>query len=150
MLAFQVELNMYDIPLAVNQCEFSILRRYPEVSAEGVMKACREAGIVFSQSRLSGKYSEEDPPPKTYQFSSYATEDVEPALEVLRRIGEKRGKSVPSVALNYCVSKGGLPLVGIRNPEQGKDAIEALGWRLSKDEVVEIDRVSIRGKKTAL
>lgn len=156
MLEMKSELLNYGIPLAVNQCEFNVLRRYPEVSEEGVMSTCRAEGVVFqsysslAQSRLSGKYSAQNPPPKSYQFSSYPMEVVDQVLHVLRKVGERRGKSVPSVALNYCLSKGALPLVGIRNPEQAQDAVDALGWRLTREDVVEIDKVSIEGKKTIL
>jgi aryl-alcohol dehydrogenase-like predicted oxidoreductase len=156
MLEMKAELLKYGIPLAVNQCEFNVLRRYPEVSDEGVMSTCHAEGIVFqsysslAQSRLSGKYSAENPPPKSYQFSSYPMDVVDQVLDVLRKVGGRRGKSVPSVALNYCLSKGALPLVGIRNPEQAQDAVNALGWRLTREDVVEIDKVSIEGKKTIL
>jgi len=71
-------------------------------------------------------------------------------VEVLRRVVERRGKSVASVALNYNISKGALPLVGILNPQQTQDAVDALGWRLSNEDVIEIDRVSIEGGKTML
>ena len=43
-----------------------------------------------------------------------------------------------------------MPVVGIRNVEQAKCAIEALGWRLTEAEVIDIDKVSIEGKKTVL
>ncbi|KAK0613972.1 NADP-dependent oxidoreductase domain-containing protein [Immersiella caudata] len=140
VLEMKAELAKYDIPLAVNQCEFNVLRRYPEISSEGFMKTWRAEGIFFqSYSSLAESI--------TYRFSSYDMEVVEPVLEVLQRIGERRGKRVSSVALNSNISKGALPLVGIGNPEQAKDALEALGWRLTKDQV---DKVSTEGKKAVL
>ncbi|KAK4455160.1 alcohol dehydrogenase [Podospora aff. communis PSN243] len=156
MLQMKTELVKYNIPLSVNQCEFNVLRRYPEISDEGVMKTCRAEGIIFqsysslAQSRLSGKHNVENPPPKTCRFSNYDMEVVDPIVDVLRKIGQQRGKNVPSVALNYNISKGALPLVGIKNPEQARDVVDALGWRLTRDEVIEIDKVSIEGKKTVL
>jgi aryl-alcohol dehydrogenase-like predicted oxidoreductase len=65
---------------------------------------------------------------------------VDQVLDVLRKVGERRGKSVPSVALNYCLCKGALPLVGIRQAQQAQDAVETLGWRLTKEDVVEIEQ----------
>lgn len=38
--------------------------------------------------------------------------------------------------------------MGIRNPEQAQQAIDALGWQLTPGEVVEIDQVSFEGNKT--
>ncbi|KAL0933495.1 putative aldo/keto reductase [Colletotrichum truncatum] len=154
VLKMRDELKKYNIPLATNQCEFNVLRRYPEVS--GNIKRCKDNDIVFqsysslAQGRLSGKYSAENPPPKEYRFSSYDMKDIEPTLVTLREIAEKRGKSVASVSLNYNISKGVVPVVGIRNVEQAKAAIDALGWRLNEDEVVAIDKVSVEGRTSTL
>ncbi|KAF4980536.1 hypothetical protein FZEAL_3471 [Fusarium zealandicum] len=148
------ELAKYNIPLATNQCEFNILRRYPELT--GNISTCRDHDMIFqsysslAQGRLSGKYTTESPPPKTYQFSSYRMEDLEPVLGTLKEISERLGKSVAAVALNYNLSKGALPVVGIRNVQQANCAIEALGWRLTQVDIVEIDKVSIEGYKTVL
>jgi len=150
----EAALAEHGVPLAAQQVEYNILRRLPETT--GQIAECRKSGIVFqtysslAQGRLSGKYSADNPPPKSYRFSSYDMKDVEPTLKVLRDIAQKRGKSVASVSLNWVVSKGGLPLVGIRNEQQAKDAVEALGWRLTDEEVAEIDKVSFEGEKTKL
>ncbi|KAK3949563.1 aldo-keto reductase [Pseudoneurospora amorphoporcata] len=152
VLEMKAELARYGIPLATNQVEYSILRRYPEVHGE--IKTCVDNGMVFqgysaiAQGRLSGKYTVENPPPKTYRFSSYPMEDIQETLAVLEKIAKARGKAMASVALNYNISKGVVPVVGIRKPEQARQAIEALGWRLSEAEMVELDRVSVEGTKT--
>lgn len=148
----EAELKKYNIPLATQQVEYSVLRRLPETT--GQIKHCQDHGIVFQsysslgQGRLSGKYTPQNPPPKTYKFSNYAMEDIDDTLKVLREIAAKRDKSVASVALNYNVSKGALPVVGIRNEQQAKDAVEALGWRLSDEEMTAIDKVSVLGNST--
>ncbi|RBR08305.1 hypothetical protein FVER53590_13199 [Fusarium verticillioides] len=146
------ELAKFNIPLATNQCEYSILRRYPELT--GNIEKCKASGMIFqsysslAQGRLTGKYTKDKPPPKSRCFSSYKMEDLEPVLETLERVAERRRKSIAAVALNYNISKGVLPVVGIRNVEQAKCAIEALGWRLTDTEIIEIDKVSIVGDKT--
>lgn len=148
------ELAKFNIPLATNQCEFNILRRYPELT--GNIKKCQESGMIFqsysslAQGRLTGKYTKENPPPKSHRFSSYKMEDLEPVLDTLKTVAERRDKSIAAVALNYNISKGVLPVVGIRNIEQAKSAIESLGWRLTDAEMREIDKVSIVGDKTVL
>ncbi|KAK0384709.1 hypothetical protein NLU13_7187 [Sarocladium strictum] len=150
----QAELRKYKIPLASNQCEYNILRRYPELH-DGIA-TCERNGLVFqsysslAQGRLTGKYSPGNPPPKSYRFSNYDMKDVEPVLQVLQRISVERGKSVGAVALNWNISKGVTPLVGVRNKDQAVEAVEALGWRLSSDEMAEIDDVSFEGEKTRL
>jgi len=154
MLAFRDELAQYGVPLALNQCEYHVIRRLPEV--EGMLKTCRDNDIQFqsysslAQGRLTGKYTADHEPPKTYRFSSYAMKELEPVLEVLRRIAEKRGVSVAAVALNYNISKGVLPVCGVRKVEQARSNLQALGWRLSEEEIKEMDKVSIEGKHTKL
>jgi aryl-alcohol dehydrogenase-like predicted oxidoreductase len=72
--------------------------------------------------------------------------EVMPTVEVLQEIAQRNGGKPPaSVALNWCVSKGALPVVGIRTEEQARQAVEALGWRLTEEEVAEIDRHSLLG-----
>lgn len=123
------ELAKYDIPLATNQCEFSILRRYPET--HGLIKACRDRGVVFqsysslAQGRLTGKYNASNQSPKTYRFSSYDMKDLEPTLEVLNAITKARRINCTAAALNYNISKGAVPTVGIRSPGQAQQTSAA-------------------------
>ena len=132
-----------------------MIRRLPEVE-EGLLKACRENDIAFqsysslAQGRLTGKYTAGNEPPKTYRFSSYPMKDLEPVLEVIRRIAERRGVSMSAVALNYNIGKGVIPVVGVRKPSQARANLEAFGWRLSEAEYKEMDNVSILGNDTKL
>jgi len=154
MLHMKEELAKYGVLLALNQCEYSVLRRLPEV--EGLISACEENGIVFqgysslAQGRLTGKYTKENPPPSTYRFSNYDMQDLEPVLGVLRSIAAERGVSVSAVALNYSMSRGVCPLAGIRMEEQARENCGALGWRLSEEEIRRIDGVSFKGYATEL
>lgn len=154
MLKMQAELAKYDVPLATNQCEFSIARRKPET--DGLLQACRDNNIIFqsysslAQGRLTGKYTSENPPPKEYRFSSYPMEEYEPVLNVLESIASAHKVSMSAVALNYNISKGALPVVGLRKLEQAEQNMQALGWRLSEEEIRKIDSVSIEGKTTKL
>lgn len=148
------ELAKYHIPLATNQCEYSLLRRYPET--HGLLAECRKRGIVFqsysslAQGRLSGKYGPGNEPPKTHRFSNYPMKDIVPVLEVVNKIASRRNVSPAAVALNYNISKGVLPVVGIRNPSQMEGDAQALGWRLAKDEMEKLDQVGFEGKSTKL
>ncbi|CEJ55567.1 hypothetical protein PMG11_01818 [Penicillium brasilianum] len=75
---------------------------------------------------------------------------LEPTIDVLKSIAEEHLVSVSAVALNYSIDKGVVPLVGVRNPEQVEEDMQALGWRLSKDEVRRIEEVSFEGNTSAL
>jgi len=154
MLQMAEELAKYNIPLATNQVEYSPLRRIPEIS--GLLQACKDHGIVMqsysslAQGRLSGKYNKDNEPPKTHRFSSYPMSEIDPVLDVLKGIAEKRGTTIPAVSLNYNLCKGVLPVVGVRNPKQAEENAKALGFRLTTDEVKEIDAVSFEGQTTIL
>ncbi|KAJ9655628.1 hypothetical protein H2198_005526 [Neophaeococcomyces mojaviensis] len=154
MLKMKDALAEYGIPLATNQCEYSILRRLPET--EGMLEACKRHGIVFqsysslAQGRLSGKYTKDNPPPKEYRFSSYDMEHIEPALDVLRSLAQKYNVSIAAVALNWNMCKGAIPVVGIRKESQAVENMQAFGWRLTKEEITELDRRGFEGKTTKL
>ncbi|KAF2765490.1 Aldo/keto reductase [Teratosphaeria nubilosa] len=154
MLAMKEELAQYGVPLALNQCEYHMIRRLPET--EGMLKACRENGIQFqsysslAQGRLTCKWSADNEPRKTYRFSSYPIKTLEPTLNVLKKIAEQRGLPPAAVSLNYNISKGVLPVVGVRNVEQANSNLQALGWRLSEEEIRQLDEVSIEGKHSKL
>ncbi|PSK40230.1 hypothetical protein B9Z65_8170 [Elsinoe australis] len=113
MIKMADALAEYGVPLATNQCEYNLLRR------------------SLAQGRLTGKYDKNNPPPKNHRFSSYLMEELEPQLNVLREIADRRGKPVAAVALNYNISKGILPVASIRSREMVDTNLAALGWRLN-------------------
>ncbi|KAJ5095976.1 hypothetical protein NUU61_005332 [Penicillium alfredii] len=154
MIKMADELAKNAVPLAVSQCEYSVIRRFPEVS--GMIRECRKRGICFqgfaslAEGRLTGKYSRLNEPPRTLRFSSYPMHMLEPTLNVLKRISEERRVPVPAVALNFSINKGVVPLVGVRDAEQAEQNMQALGWRLTEDEIKRIEAVSIRGNTSSL
>ncbi|OCT51788.1 putative oxidoreductase [Cladophialophora carrionii] len=154
MLKMREALAELGVPLATNQCEYSILRRMPEM--EGMLETCKQHGIVFqsyssvAQGRLTGKYTRDHPPPKEYRFSAYDMEHVEPVLQVQRQLAQKYNVSVAAVALNWNILKGAVPVVGMRKESQAVENMQALGWRLTREEVAELDKLGFQGKKTKL
>ena len=153
MIKMQEELAKYGVPVAINRCEYSVLRRLETL---GLLEACKERKIVFqsysslAQGRLTGKFSTEEPPPKSYRFSPYDMADIEPVCNTLRPISENRGVSISAVALNYNLCKGITPVVGIRKEEQAVNNCQALGWRLTNAEIKEMDAVSFEGHATKM
>lgn len=139
------------IPLASNQVEFSLLRRLPETS--GLLKVAEELGVTvlayspLAMGRLTGKYSVENPPPggSTRRFGNVSMNEVEPLLEKMRKIAESHNKTPSQVALNWCMSKGTVPIPGAKNAKQAEDNAKALGWRLTDDEILELDSLSTIG-----
>ncbi|KAF9248720.1 hypothetical protein DTO013E5_1488 [Penicillium roqueforti] len=133
MIKMADELAKHDVPLSVCQCEYSVVRRLPEVT----------------EGRLSGKYSTFNEPQQRRRFSSYPMRMLEPTINVLKSIAEERHVSVPAVALNYSINKGVLPLVGVRDAGQAEQDMQALGWRLTEDEIKQIEGVSLQGRRSS-
>jgi len=142
-------LSKFQVPLAVNQVEFSLLRSNPESS--GLLQTCKELGVVvmgycpLAMGRLTGKYSKDNPPLGSRRFSNFPMEEVEPLLEKLRDIGSRHGKTPSQVALNWCLCKGVIPVVGVKNAQQVEENYGALGWELFKEEVEELDKLTKKG-----
>jgi len=144
-------LAKHGIQLASNQVEYSLIRRYPETS--GLIAKCHELGVAvlayspLGQGRLSGKYSAANPPSSKRRFSNYPMEELAPLLAVMERLSKEHDKPMTAVALNYVMCKGAIPLGGARNLEQAAQNAKALGWRLSDQEIEELEKVSLLGDK---
>lgn len=152
-------IRMYDalategVPLASNQIEFSLLRHLPETS--GLLAAAHERSIVplayspLAQGRLSGKYSEAHPPPSNRKLSGYPMKQIEPLLIIMRKIAAARKVPVSAVGLNWIMCKGVIPIAGARNAMQAEENSCSLGWRLTDEEMTELEVCSIEGKTSS-
>ncbi|KAF9437390.1 hypothetical protein BGZ76_000925 [Entomortierella beljakovae] len=155
LVRMHTALKKHNIQLASNQVEYSLLRRLPETS--GLIAKCHELGVAvlayspLGMGRLSGKYNAENPPPSGRKFSNYPMTELIPLLSVVEKIAKKHDKPMTAgkfhytMALNYTICKGTIPLGGARNPEQARQNAQALGWRLSEEEIKELDSVSFTG-----
>ncbi|CAN6564692.1 unnamed protein product [Malus baccata var. baccata] len=64
---------------------------------------------------------------------------LEPLLTSLKEIAQKRSKTVPQVAINWCISKGTIPIPGVKTVKQAEENLGALGWRLSSQELLQLE-----------
>lgn len=144
-------LAKYDIPLASNQVDYSLLDR--KVELNGLLKTCQDSGVTLiaysplGQGVLSGKYSPENPPPgvRSRRYNRAYLEKIQPLLRLLRDFGRAHiGKTPSQVALNWVIQKGAVPIPGAKNARQAQDNAGALGWQLSVDEVAALDEASLR------
>ncbi len=150
--AMDAALRRRGLRLASNQVELSLLRTMP--LRVGLVDACRELGVVvlayspIGQGRLTGKYSEANPPPGRRNFSSHPWAEVDAVVAELRRIGAAHDDRTPSqVALAFLIAKGAVPIPGAKNRDQAEQNAGALGWRMSDEEVAALDVVSLYGKR---
>jgi aryl-alcohol dehydrogenase-like predicted oxidoreductase len=137
------------IPLASTQSEYSLLHRNPETN--GVFATCKELDITLlaysplAMGLLSGKFSPSNPPPgaRGQRFDAAYLEKIQPLIQLLRSIGTMNGNKTPAqVALNWVMCKGAIPIHGAKNATQAGDNAGALGWRLTGEEVSQLDEIS--------
>jgi aryl-alcohol dehydrogenase-like predicted oxidoreductase len=136
------------IPLAANQVEYHLLNR--SIEKNGLLARCNELGIrviaysPIAKGFLTGKYSPEKLPPGPRAANATTTLlRIQPLIKLMTKIGQDHGgKTNAQVALNWCICKGTLPIPGAKNAEQARQNAGALGWKLTPDEVAELDRVS--------
>ena len=69
--------------------------------------------------------------------------DLHNVRSVLQAVASQRGKKMSQIALNYLICKGCVPLVGARKAEHVKEALGAIGWSLTHDEVARLDAVAL-------
>lgn len=137
------------VPLASNQIEYSLLHRQPE--RNGQIQTCRDLGVTviayspLAKGVLTGKYTPENPPPgpRGRIYPPERLEQIQPLIGLMREIGEGHGGKEPvHVALNWVIAKGAVPIPGAKNARHARSNAEALGWRLTDDEVAALDEAS--------
>ena len=142
-----------DIPLAVNQVQYSLLSR--KIETKGILAAARELDITLlaysplAQGLLTGKYAPDknttpdgarrlDP-----RFSSSGLQKIAPVLDRLQQIGDKYQKTPAQVALNWLIAQGNvIPIPGAKNAHQAVQNAGALGWNLNEEEVTQLDQIT--------
>lgn len=141
-------LAKYDIPLASNQVEFSLLDRSIEKS--GLLARCQELGVrviaysPLAMGLLTGKYSPENPPSgiRARKYAN-AIKNLQPLIRLMNEIGQEHdSKSAAQVALNWCVCKGTLPIPGAKTYDQAVMNAGAAGWRMTPEQVQALDDMS--------
>merc|ERR1712127_606734 len=129
----QEALAKRDVPIASNQIAYSLIGR--RNGAQETVDYCQDNGIKvlgyfpFAMGLLTGKYTADNNKPKQAQTSKTALEvndlskylsgdaSISPLLITMKRIAEKRGKTVAQI----------------------RDNIGAMGWRLSEEEVAMLE-----------
>ena len=145
------------VPLAVNQVRYSLLTR--QVESKEIVDTARELGVTLlaysplAQGLLTGKYGADSGEAPTGarkvdpRFSKENLQKIEPVISLLRRIGGNHGRTPAQVALNWLICQGNvIPIAGVKTAAQVVQNAGALGWRLSNDEVAELDEITRQWK----
>ncbi len=137
------------VPIVTLQVQYSLLSTYP-VTELGLKEVCDELGIQLiaysplALGLLTGKYSKQGPYPKgirSFLFRQLLP-GIQPILDCLKAIAASREKTMSQVAINWCISKGTIPIPGAKSLEQAKQNIGSLGWQLSQGEMIELDKAA--------
>jgi aryl-alcohol dehydrogenase-like predicted oxidoreductase len=152
MLTADDALRARGISLASHQVHYSLLHRAPE--RDGTLAACRERGatlIAYSpleQGVLTGRYDPAHRPagPRATSplFDGAVWPRVSALLDVMRDVAAAHGgRPLAQVALNWLRAKDNvLPIVGVKNGSQSREAMGARGWSLSAADLARLDAAS--------
>ncbi|HEU4579780.1 MAG TPA: aldo/keto reductase [Polyangiaceae bacterium] len=141
------------------QNEYSLLKRDPE---RGVLAECSARGIAFlpyfplASGLLTGKYAPGAPPPPPSArladasaplASRFRSERNAQIAEELGRFANARGHSLLELAFSWLLTQPAVSSViaGATSPEQIRANAAAAAWRLSSDELGQIDQLAPLG-----
>lgn len=142
------------IQLTSNQVKYSLLDR--KVERNGLLALCQELGITLiaysplEMGMLTGKYTSRNRPKgnRRQRYSSIYLEHIQPLINLMREIGQSYGGKTPAqVALNWAICKGTIPIPGVKNKHQAQENIGALGWQLTKQDLISIEETAAKISK---
>lgn len=126
-----------------------------EVEAE-TLPYCRKHNIGvmpysgLAQGLLTGtlspdtKFVEGDERRTTVLFQPGTYERAVNAVDLLKPIAARYGKTVPQLAIQWLTSRPGVssPLVGARTVKELEENVESAGWAISDTDIAAIDRIT--------
>lgn len=136
------------VPLASNQIRYSLLDRSAQSS--GLLDTAKELDVtIFSyeplaKGLLTGKFTENLASPGR-RFTLQQLNFYRPLTSLMKLMGAMEGRgntrSITEVALGYIVSKGIVPIVGIKTEGQAREIVSAMDpkWKMSSEFVQVLD-----------
>lgn len=136
------------------QNEFSLLHRDPE---QDVLPECERLGLAFlpyfplASGMLTGKYRQGRPLPEKTRLTSdertasrFLNDRNQEIAEALARFAEARGHTLLELAFSWLAGHGAVASViaGATSPEQIRANAAAVSWRLTPEDLAEIDRIA--------
>lgn len=105
----------------------------------------------LSGGRLGGKIRRNQPAPENTRIAQGGGQGPEvpqeffyDIIDVIDEIAKETGKTVPQIALNWLLQRPTVDniIIGARNAEQLKQNIDAVGWKLTTEQIQRLDKVS--------
>jgi aryl-alcohol dehydrogenase-like predicted oxidoreductase len=143
-----------NVPLAVNQVQYSLLAR--QIETNGVLKTAQDLGITLlaysplAQGLVTGKYNAATyTPPKGARkldprFSQRGLERLDPLLNLLKELGDRHQATPAQVALQWLIAQGTVPIPGAKTPSQAVQNAGALAIALSPEERIALGEIATR------
>ena len=143
-------------PLVSAQNEYNLLDRRIE---RELVPACQEYGLgvlpyfPLASGFLTGKYRPGEPAPQGTRLALWGQRGAEvlsernfAILQKLESFAQPRGKSMLELAIGWLASQPHVPSViaGATRPEQVEQNVAAAGWRLTPEELAEVDTATRR------
>ena len=141
---------------AVHQAYYSLLSREFEWELMPLAIDQQVSTMVWSPlaaGRLGGKYRRENPMPSDSRIAQGGGEGPRipeeywyGIVDVLDQLAAETGKTVAQVALNWVLQRPTVcnVIVGARNEEQLKQNLGAIGWKLTTEQLKQLDAASER------
>lgn len=103
--------------------------------------------------RLGGKYRRGQPLPTDTRLASAVTQARGPqvpdehlyrVVDALDAVAAETGKTIPQVALNWLLRRPSVAtvVIGARNEAQLRDNLGAVGWKLTPEQIAQLDAAS--------
>ena len=149
------QLEQYGLPLAVNQVRYSLLDR--KIERDGTLDTARELGVTIisytplESGLLTGKYHKnpkllDNKPPYWRAIIRRSMNKSHKLIETMEKIGENYNATPAQVALNWIIYAQGdlvVTIPGVTNPRQAEDNAGAMKFKLSDDEIAQLDKLSV-------
>ena len=151
----QLEAFAAECPIAAFQPPYNMLQRGIEADTLPWCVAHQVAVVIYwplVKGLLAGKlrrdhvFPETDSRRKYPMFQGEEWQRNHDLVDELRRIAERRGRTVSQLVLNWTIHQPGITvaLVGAKRPDQIVENAGCLGWELSGAERAEIDAALAR------
>lgn len=157
MKSAYTHLEKLGFPLVSNQVHYSLLNR--RIEKNGILKTAQELGMTIiaysplEQGLLTGKFHDNPSLIQTrvgwrkyfplYRPSGLAK--TKPVIDTLKKIAERHNATPSQVALNWLIHFHGERVVaipGATRVEQAKQNLGTFNFRLTEEEMDELDKVS--------